>query len=508
MNEGKRRQLFCGDCLTIMREHIADSSIDLIYLDPPFNSNSTYNLPFRPKDKSVRPAAAFIDRWSWTDDNAKVLRAWSNAPERRTLTQIIEVAKTQDGKITNTSPSLAAYLVNMAERLLEMKRVIRPTGSIYLHCDPTASHYLKLLMDAIFGKVNFRNEIVWCYTGPTNSKSWFARKHQTIFFYAASKAVKFYPDAVRIPYKNLNIQHQEVGGSGIGGSLTPDNLTKYTERGKIPEDHWHESYDKMSPVGRKKNEYLGYPTQKPLALLKRIILASSKKGDIVLDPFCGCGTAAEAAEILGRRWAGIDISPFSVGLVRNRLIAGKNTADKANIDVSEIPYDVNSARALAKQNRFTFEKWICGEIGASGMFHPAGRRGADGGIDGVIEFYSLNKLNDAQKKVSAESVFAIVQIKSGKVTPNDVKALYADVKKYGATAGVMVSFADQKKTVENQRSIETFDDCTGPYPVIQSFTIEDFFAGKKINLPNIKKPTGDLTRGGSAPNQSKGDTLL
>lgn len=210
----------------------------------------------------------------------------------------------------------------MAVRLLAMHRVLKSTGSIYLHCDPTASHYLKAVMDAIFGWRNFRNEIVWCYTGPSNTLRWFPRKHDTILFYAKGKETSFNRDEIRVPYEKLNTQHAERGGGGgIGGRLTSETVSAYIARGKIPEDYWHERTDGMTPVGRSPTERRGYPTQKPLALYERMIRASSNEGDTVCDPFAGCATTLVAAERLGRQWVGMDIWERAHEVVVDRLQA-------------------------------------------------------------------------------------------------------------------------------------------------------------------------------------------
>ncbi len=308
----KKRQIphqtiFTGDNLDIMRG-MDSESIDLIYLDPPFNSNRHYKAPIGSK----AAGAQFKDAWTFEDTKA----AWWGliADEQPALYKLIDTV----GEIGNEGDK--AYLIYMAMRLLEMRRILKETGSIYLHCDPTMSHSLKMAMDALFGRKNFRNEIAWCYTGPGKTKSWFPRKHDIILFYGASDGAAFRSDSVRVPYKQLNIQHRERQETGIGGKLTSGNIDLYKERGKIPEDWWSD----ISPVGRIKKERTGYPTQKPLALLRRIILASSHAGDMVLDPFCGCATACIAAEELSRQWIGIDLSPLAAKLVKQRM---KNELD-------------------------------------------------------------------------------------------------------------------------------------------------------------------------------------
>ncbi|MYC55956.1 MAG: site-specific DNA-methyltransferase, partial [Chloroflexi bacterium] len=274
------RKLYRGDCLDILRDYIQPESVDLIYLDPPFNSNAKYNLPFKGKDKGYEPVEAFVDTWTWTADDDARLAEFRKLPEPRpTLAMIVEVAQRIEqvplrrGSRRKRQNSLAAYLLNMSERLLAMKAVLKPTGSIYLHCDWYASHYLKATMDATFQKENFRNEIIWCYTGPSNTTRWFPRKHDTILFYTNGDQWEFNRDDVRVPYSESYVERfkkkykEGAGKSTIfsGGHDTKRNQ-ELAQLGKVPEDWWAE----FSPVGRS-NEYLGYPTQKPLALLERII---------------------------------------------------------------------------------------------------------------------------------------------------------------------------------------------------------------------------------------------
>ena len=273
------------------------ASVDLIYLDPPFNSKANYAAPIGSK----AAGAAFKDTWTLHDVDVE----WINLIEAKhaALYRVLLAAMT---------PSDKSYLVYMATRLLEMKRLLRDAGSIYLHCDPTMSHYLKLLMDAVFGKANFRNEIVWCYMGGGKSKSAFGKKHDTILRYSMGAGFAFNCDAVRIPYAGEGKNRTDAsrwGSRRKGGSPYAPNAL-----GKVPEDWWF-----MHQLNSNAPERTGYPTQKPLALLRRIIDASSNDGDMVLDPFCGCATACIAAEQRGRQWVGIDISPKAADLVKSRM---------------------------------------------------------------------------------------------------------------------------------------------------------------------------------------------
>ena len=273
-------------------------SVDLIYLDPPFNSNANYAAPIG----SEAAGAEFKDTWTLNDIDI----AWLDLIDAKhgKLHQVIQAAMTDSDK---------SYLIYMAIRLLEMHRLLKPTGSIYLHCDPTMSHYLKLVMDAIFGRRNFRNEIIWCYTGPGSPKMrQFNRKHDVLFWFSAGPTWTFNGDAVRIKHKALSTNNK---GAAIAEALTPELRDAYLAKGKIPETWWPD----FSPTGRIHSERTGYPTQKPLALLRRIIQASCPKDGIVFDPFCGCATTCVAAEIENREWTGIDIGSKAYDLVKTRL---------------------------------------------------------------------------------------------------------------------------------------------------------------------------------------------
>lgn len=379
----------------------------------------------------------------------------------------------------------------MAIRLYAMRRVLKPTGSIYLHCDPTASHYLKLVMDAVFGKRNFRNEIIWAYRGrEMHIKTKFNAKHDVILFYAGSAAVEIDMGAVAIPYdrqekiKDLRRKvHQdddgkewvwETRGQARGQQPYKRYVDEMISQGRALSDVWTD----LQFLRGNHSERLGYPTQKPQVLLERIIKASTREGDVVLDPFCGCGTTVHAAESLGRRWIGVDISSFATGLVRDRLVRAFDQVTKENVQMlGNIPKDPPSARALAQRDKFEFEKWVCGHIGAEGMYKNPGAPGADGGVDGVMKFFPVRP----DKKWKAE--YAIVQVKGGHVTPDAVRALKETVDRFEVTAGVMVCFDQFMNTVDNQRSRETFSDALGTYPVIQGYSVENLLVDAPLNLP-------------------------
>ena len=403
----------------------------------------------------------------------KQIRNGGGAGKR--LADIVKLAQTLTKEKKNTN-SLSAYLLNMAIRLLPMKRALKDTGSIFLHCDPTASHYLKLIMDAIFGHKNFRNEIVWCYHGPGSPKMrQFNRKTDHIFWYAnGNKKWTFNQGDARVPYKDPKQTLRKA--MSVTGSFTVEEAEAQRNKGKILENWWV-----IRIAARSKKEYLGYPTQKPLDLLRRIIKACSNEGDLVLDPFCGCGTTIHVAEELKRKWIGIDISKFSTGLVRERLVNNfQHRIDSTDIEIRGTPHDLSEAQALADKDKFEFEKWVCGEIGAHGMFHDPGERGSDGGVDGVIEFGLFENWGK-----SVEKSYAIVQVKGGHVTADSVRALYTTVKRFNAKAGIFVCFDKYMRTVENNRVKCTYKDMQGIYPVIQGFSVERLLNGEKPELPPL-----------------------
>ena len=298
----KPNTLFTRDNLPILRG-MNSETVDLIYLDPPFNSKKNYQAPLPIKDAEI--SASFKDVWKLTDiDTALFEELKENDPCLYEIIRGVEDAH---------SEGMFSYLLYMAIRLKEMKRVLKSTGSIYLHCDPTASHYLKIIMDCIFKVKNFRNEIVWCYRGGGVPKSDFAKKHDILLRYSKDKTVVFNVDAVRIPYSPESKARLQYTAKAFRGESVYENYTMH-EKGKHPEDWWV-----MQPIMPSSKERTGYPTQKPLPLLERILQASSNEGDLVLDPFCGCATAIIAAEKLQRKWIGIDASPFARFFVKDRM---------------------------------------------------------------------------------------------------------------------------------------------------------------------------------------------
>ena len=348
---------------------------------------------------------------------------------------------------------------------------MKMTGSIYLHCDPTASHYLKLLMDAIFGENNFRNEIIWCYAGGGIPKRDYPRKHDVILRYAGKNRL-------------FNVEYRPYGKHASSGRRATDlggtRSVEYNPAG-TPVNNW---WTDINPLINWDSERLGYRTQKPLALIERIIKASSNEGDLVLDPFCGCGTTLHAAESLKRNWVGVDISQFAVGLVRNRLARNFKYLSKNDMHIIGCPLTVIEAQDLAKSNPFEFEKWACGEVGAEGLHHPPGKRGADGGVDGIIPFYHSEELVSRELP---KKTFAIVQVKGGKVTPDSVRALSTTVRQTGAKCAVMVCFGKYMQTVENNREKGWIKDMMGNFNFIQGLSVEKLIEGELPNIPGLRK---------------------
>lgn len=359
--------------------------------------------------------------------------------------------------------TMMAYLTMMAPRLIELHRVLKKTGALFLHCDPSASHYLKLLLDAIFGYHRFRNEIIWCYRQGGRSNKMFGRKHDIIFFYSKSKKYiyAFNADDIRIPY------HGTGGYQTSGNGVTHKNGKTYkpNPKGKIPEDWW--DIPAITPMSK---ERIGYPTQKPLALLERIIAACSNKNDIILDPFCGCGTAIVAAEKLGRNWIGIDVTHLAITTIKDRLLNDFGFA--ITYTVKGEPIDLEGARKLAVDNRLEFQKWALSLIGirnTSGM-----KKGADSGIHGVKYF------EDGDVHILIKGV---VQVKSGKVSVKDIRELHSITEREKASLGLLMTLNEPTRNMlQEAAGYGLYMSSKGKkYPKIQIAKIEDLLSHNKQN---------------------------
>lgn len=511
MTELKTSVLYYGDNLDILRKkYVPDDSVDLIYLDPPFNSKRNYNILFKENGgvESEAQTHAFTDTWHWTqmayDTYQDIVL---NGPDK--ISKLISALRDSIG-----NNDVMAYLVMLTIRLIELHRVLKPTGSLYLHCDPTASHYIKLVLDQIFGPVNFRNEIVWRRAHPKGlAFTRFASNHDVILRYSKSDKwtwnppyVEHDPEYIENFYRHVE---PETGRRYQLTDLTNPNKNRpnltYEFLGVIRVWRWtkkrmEETYkkgliiqDKPGNVPRLKRyldeqegtpvddfwadiepvlgtERLGYETQKPLALLERIIQASSNEGDVVLDPFCGCGTAVVAAQKLNRKWIGIDITHLAINLMKRRL------KDSFGIkpEVVGEPKDLAGAKELASQkDKYQFQWWALDLVDA----HPAGekKKGADKGIDGVIPF-----IDDPAGKASR----VIIQVKSGHAGVSVIKELETNVK--NEAIGVLVTLeppTDPMRVAAIDAGYYHSTLYEKNYPKIQILTIEELFQGKKIDMP-------------------------
>lgn len=471
INEWKNR-LYFGDNLAILRDYIDDESIDLIYLDPPFNSKATYNVLFSEKNgtESAAQITAFEDTWHWGIESEAAYHEVVTGGGK--LADLLGALRQFLG--TN---DMMAYLTMMAIRLNELHRVLKPTASIYLHCDPTASHYLKLLMDAVFGMRMFRNEIVWHYRRWTAPSKKFQRLHDVILFYTKENVYTF--NQLLTPYTKGSVERKEQGvlhrfKRGEEPVLVSDGEVQ--AEGVPENDVWRIPF--VAPSAK---ERLGYPTQKPEALLERIIQASSNEGDVVLDPFCGCGTAIAVAERLHRRWIGIDITHLAVSLIKHRL-HDTFGEDLSPYEVIGDPKDLTSARALAEENRYQFEWWALGLVEAQ----PAQdkKKGADKGVDGLIYF-----IDNAEGKLKR----ILVQVKSGHVTRPQVSDLCHAVDRENAAIGLFITLENPTRPMTEEAATASFYEAKElgkKYPRLQILTIEELLGGKQ---PEYPRGAGRLT---------------
>jgi site-specific DNA-methyltransferase (adenine-specific) len=428
-----KNQLYYGDNLEVLRRYIKDESVDLCYIDPPFNSKRNYNQIYNNIGKEDRAQAqAFIDTWTWDDFANQALREIQENYQGRFNHKTIALICGLEPVLGKDS--LFAYLVGMTLRIVEIHRVLKPTGSFYLHCDPNASHYLKLVLDAVFCSQggNFLNEIIWIYSrmAAKNQKQ-LSRCHDVILWYSKSNKWSFNVDEIRLPYAETSKARAGYKKTNLGGGKPKSEICELNEKGKFPED-WIQI-----PFIRGK-EYLGYPTQKPEALLERIIKASSNENDVILDVFCGCGTTIAVAQRLNRNWIGIDITYQSISLILKRLedTFGQEILDLINLN--GIPKDMESARALAlkkdDRTRKEFEKWAVLTY-ANNRATINDKKGADKGIDGIAFF---DGGGDQPDKI-------IIQVKSGKVKSGDIRDLQGTMTLNEATLGIFITLTEPTK---------------------------------------------------------------
>ena len=514
-----KNKLYYGDNLDVLRnrEYFPDDCVDLIYLDPPFNSNRSYNVLFKSEGGADSPAqiTAFEDTWHWGET------------AETTYDDLIVHAPNQVSTAIEAMMNLIqrnqmmAYLVMMTARLVELHRVLKPTGSLYLHCDPTASHYLKIVLDAIFDAEHYRNEIIWHYDGPQRpSRRNFGAKHDVIFRY--SKTENFFADEKNIIPESmltdseLKKYKQDDEGRYFydtpPGDYTDQSIQRLDQEGRIRRtksgkprvkhflrsdsqgrvyrrkqlhDVWHD-IPSIGHAGGK--ERLSYPTQKPLKLLERIILASSRERAIVLDPFCGCGTAVAAAHKLNRRWIGIDITHLAISLQKYRLADMFELVSGKDYEVIGEPTTVEGARSLAQDSandgRYQFEWWALSLLQAKPVGGKKGsrkgRKGADQGIDGIISFF------DEDDKGRKKPRKALVQVKSGAVKSGDIRDLKGAVEREKAAIGVFITL--EKPTAAMSKEALAAGYYESPrwgrkYRRLQILTIGDLFGGASVDMP-------------------------
>ena len=471
MSKEPKNTLHFGDNLEVLRESIADESVDLIYLDPPFNSAHDYNILFSsPKGiESSAQITAFEDSWHWGEqaerEFGEIVR--SNNTDVAELIQALRKFLGEN--------DMMAYLTMMANRLLELHRVLKPTGSLYLHCDPTASHYLKIVLDGVFGKRNIKNEIIWSYNKWSVSETSFSRNHDVVLFYAKNYAlnpfnVLLQPRAAstlkRFGNKKIVSGHDETG------RRVPSITVEEESDGVKMSDVWE-----IPIIAPSSSERLGYPTQKPLKLLERIVQASSNEGNVVLDPFCGCGTAVHAAQKLNRHWIGIDITHLAVSLIEKRL---KDAFAGIQFDVCGVPKDLEGARNLAFRDKYQFQWWACSLVNAQP--YQGKKKGADGGIDGIIYFQDEAK---GHKKI-------VVSVKGGDhVNVVMVRDLAHVVQRENAEIGIFITLVAPTKPMSIEAIKEAYytSPATGKaFPKIQILTIEGLLQGtERANYPDLSQ---------------------
>lgn len=531
-----RNTLYYGDNLNVLRQHVPDASVDLVYLDPPFNSNADYNVLFT--DHEVKAAAqikAFEDTWTWDSQAAKQYEELVSAGGR--VADVMEAYRKFLGQ-----SDMMAYLTMMAPRLVELRRVMKDTASIYLHCDSTASHYLKLMMDAIFAPENFRNEIVWKrHLMASSTKAGmvrFGNKTDAIFFYSKSSRAPFYAQFLR-ESKRLEQQFPQVEketGRRFEEQplILPGNEPKvlvFPDRGRLEappgrrfawsqqtlEERLRENpyvvywtrngtprqkkyadefegmpvtslWDDITAINSQAIERLGYPTQKPEALLERIIHASSKEGDVVLDPFCGCGTAIAAAHRLNRQWIGIDITHLAINLIKHRLTGFNAVAGKDYAVVGE-PTTLQDAAKLAEDDKYQFQFWSLGLVGARPVEE---KKGADKGIDGRRRFF-------ARPGKAEKALEVIYSVKAGQTVPaNAHRDLLGTIEREKAAFGVLITMTEPTPNMRKDAAgmgvfrVEGYEGARR-YPRIQLITVGDLLAGKTLDLPAYATAGGDST---------------
>ena len=524
-------RLYYGDNKDIMREKMNKGSVDLIYLDPPFKSDTNYNLMYRTMTGKPVPeqVIAFSDTWELDAAKEEVARSMPILMREHGVPDYyVDFWRLWMNALRHSNKELLAYLIYMVERMLYMKSILKPTGSIYLHCDPSASHYIKVMMDAIFGHENFRNEIIWKRTTAHSSAKRYSPIHDTLLYYSAGKNPVW--NTVRTSYEDEYLDRYykyddgdgrlywraDITGAGLrtgdsgkpwkardpsaigrhwalpqkvvaglvgnatlaakmttqerldlldaagliywpkGGGMPQYKRFRESLQGKAVGDIW-DDIQRINPVG---SERLGYPTQKPRPLLERIIAASSNEGDVVFDPFCGCGTTIYAANALGRRWIGCDIAILSIKLIREVLAERYALAEGTHFDVRGIPVSVEQADMLFRENAFTFQTWFVERVGG----FPLQKPGADRGVDGRLYYETHRGLGEM-----------VLQVKGGAIRPTDVRDLIGTVTTApNAELGGLLTLREPTKAMREAADAAGMFTYNGvQYPRIQMLTVKD-----------------------------------
>lgn len=514
--------LFYGDNLEVLRTYVSDESVDLVYLDPPFNSNADYNVLFAEQDgsRSAAQVKAFGDTWRW--DQGAALAYEEVVETGGQVSQAMRAFQTVLGP-----NNMLAYLSMMAPRLIELRRTMKPTASLYLHCDPTASHYLKLLLDAVFRPENFRNEIIWQRTLSKGlMKTRLPKNHDVVLAYQRDAGATWNLDAAFVPYDpndldektakkychkdpdgrryrldNLlnpnrdrpNLEYEFLGVTRVW-RWTRERMEAEYEKGRVVQTRlgavpafkryldeqrgrpFGDVWTDIPPLNSQAAERLGYPTQKPEALLERIVETSSNPGDVVLDPFCGCGTAIAVSERLERRWIGIDVTFLATHLIKSRLADA--FGDALDVKVIGEPTTTSEAEELAKEDPFQFELWALSKVNAR---NADKRKGADRGVDGRFLFHETPGGKTRQ---------VIISVKSGKTGPQHVRDLRGVIEREDAEIGVLITMREptpamraDAATAGVYRSGSEGVGTWGDHPRIQLLTIRELLDGKHIDKP-------------------------
>ena len=514
--------LYFGDNLAVLKASIPDESVDLVYLDPPFNSKATYNVLYKGRDgeDSGAQIEAFTDTWHWGPEASSAMDDVIQS-RHSALAEILSAVSQSLGE-----SDMMAYLSMMSVRLIELHKVLKPTGSLYLHCDPTASHYLKLVLDCIFGAENFQNEIIWKRTTThSDSRTW-SRVSDTILFY--TKGREFTWNTPIEPHSEEYKDDKYGNIDADGRRYTLDNMTSPSPRPNMmydwkgfpfPDKGWRYSFETMTrldqegriwyptnpdgsfdpsrrprvkryldempggvmgnvwtdipPLNSQAKERLGYPTQKPLALMERIVEASSNEGDVVLDPFCGCGTTVHAAEKLGRRWIGIDVTHLAISLIESRL---RLAFPGVEFEVHGTPKDLEGARNLAERDKYQFQWWALSLFGAQP--YAGKKKGADKGIDGLVWYKPDGKTLEK----------AIVSVKGGEnIGAAMVRDLIGTCEREKADIGVFVTLVEPTSKMVEEAASAGFVKVPlyhkGKVPRCQIVTIEQLLSGVLPEIP-------------------------